>query len=262
MRVSLLNNVIFRAYFQALLITDVHARFHKMFGKGDIMIELSFSSTNYWGLFWCYSILSFLGRRVYVSKPKYGKWGATIVLSTYLSKDYADIVSEVYREGERAGVNGKLRGKRIPSWLYRCRDMDVHYAFIAGLIDGDGTINMLFSKKSAKTQFFIYTHDNKLATSIVKYLRGINIRAVYYDSVRAVSIIDKETVCKIVREISKYVRHPLKQAKLVRYIEYLNGSIDLETLKATYERLKSVVRRSSLEWYTNIRKGRCPATPT
>jgi len=47
MRSTILSNPVFRAYFQALLITDLHARFHRMFGKGDQMIELSFSSTNY-----------------------------------------------------------------------------------------------------------------------------------------------------------------------------------------------------------------------
>lgn len=257
-----MSNPVFRAYFQALLITDVHARFHRMFGKGDYLIELSFSSTNYWGLSWCYNVLTLVGHKVYVSKPKHGKWGTTIVLSTYISKEHEDIVFEVYRENERAGIDGKLRGKKVPRWLYECKDTDIVYAFLAGLIDGDGTVNMIFSKKDVKVQFFIYTHDYKLAINIVDFLNKFNIRSTYYDSVKAVSIFCQKTIHKIIRDLAKSIRHPLKLLKIVKYVEYLESRSSYEEVKKTYKMLQAVSRRSSLEWYEKYVRRRCPATPT
>jgi len=211
---------------------------------------------------WCYNVLTLLGHKVYVSKPKHGKWGTTIVLSTYISRRYKDIVFEVYRENERAGINGKLRGKRVPEWLYECRDLDIVYAFLAGLIDGDGTVNVIFLRRDIKVQFFIYTHDYKLAINIVDFLNKFNIRSTYYDSVKAVSIFCQKTIYKIIKELAKNMRHPLKLLKIAKYVEYLESKSSYSDVKETYKKLQAISHKSSLEWYEKCVRSRCPATPT
>ena len=44
------NDLCSIAYLQGMLTTDVHARLRRIYSKGLEVIELCFSSSNYWGL--------------------------------------------------------------------------------------------------------------------------------------------------------------------------------------------------------------------
>ena len=231
---SRLDNPLFRAYLQALLITDFHARVHRPFGKEEPKIEISFSSTNYWGLEWAYMVLKLIGHRVYIARPKQGKWGITVVLSTYLPCEYLNVVHEVYRENKRAGLSGRLRAKKVPQWLFQVRDKDMIYSFLAGLLDGDGTINIsVIRNRDLRIRMFIYTHDRELIQELVTLLKIHGIETKYYDSVKGLTIYRKDVVYKLVRECSEYIMHPLKKGKVLALQEYLSGRATLVSANST-----------------------------